>query len=102
MYKHRCEQMRLATNIGVISPMVLISTLITAPLYTVFPQALLLKYLSTACSILGLLLVIAAAVVVLRENIELQQAIDSKLTDLPDLAQQAGIRHAGAPARQRS
>src|SRR4051812_48142278 len=47
LYKHRCEQMRLATNIGVISAIILISTLITAALNTVFPQATILKYLST-------------------------------------------------------
>jgi len=37
---------------------------------------------------------------VLRENLALQASIDSELTDLPDLAQQASIRHADVPARQ--
>jgi len=102
MYKHRCEQMRLATNIGVIAAMLLISTLIAAAIYTVFPEAMFLKHVSTACAIIGLLLVICAAVVVVRENLQLQRVIDSELTDLPDLAQQAGIRHTGEPARQRT
>jgi len=102
MYKQRCEQMRLATNIGVIAAMLLISTLITAAIYTVFPEAMVLKHVSTACAIIGLLLVICAAVVVVRENLKLQQVIDSELTDLPDLAQQAGIQYTGAPTRQRT
>lgn len=46
LYKQRCEQMKLATNIGVISAIILISTLITGALYTVFRQAKLLKYVS--------------------------------------------------------
>src|SRR3954468_12593548 len=35
-YKRRCEQMRLATHIGIISAMFLISTLIFATLGTMF------------------------------------------------------------------
>jgi hypothetical protein len=100
LYKLRCERMRWATNIGVVSAIVLICTLIAGALYTV-SHVEFLKYVSTACAIGGLLLVIWAAVVVLRENIEIQHAIDSELTDLPDLARPTGVRPPGEPIRQR-
>jgi hypothetical protein len=73
LYKLRCERMRWATNIGVVSAIVLIGTLISSALYTV-SRLEFLKYVATTCAVAGLLLVVWAAIVVLRENIEIQHA----------------------------
>jgi hypothetical protein len=100
MYKHRCEEMKLATNFGVASALVLICTLITAALFIVFPHATPLKHATTALALVGLVLVMIAGAIVLRENVELQQAIDSELTDLPDLAEPAGVAPGTMPAEQ--
>jgi uncharacterized YccA/Bax inhibitor family protein len=84
-YKRRCEQMRLATQIGVIAAISLISAIVFAALHTLDPQLAALKYLCAIGAIAGLLLVIWAAVLVLIENAHLQVIIDSDISDLPDL-----------------
>jgi hypothetical protein len=84
-YKRRCEQMRRATQIGVIAAICLISAIVFGALETIDPQLAPLKYLCAAAAIGGLLLVIWAAVFVLIENARLQIIIDSDMSDLPDL-----------------
>jgi hypothetical protein len=88
-YKRRCEQMRLATNIGVISAILLISALIFAALGTMYDTIPAWKYLTGCCAIAGLLLVIWAAVLVLLENYGLQRLLESDLSDLPELVDHA-------------
>src|SRR5436190_6979989 len=53
LYKRRCEQMKLATNVGVVSAMLLITALITAALNVIFEDAAFLKYVVAVASILG-------------------------------------------------
>jgi Protein of unknown function (DUF2721) len=89
-YKRRCEQMRMATNIGVISAIVLISALIFAAVGTMYDTASLWKYLTAACAIIGLLLVIWAASYVILENRAIQQLLEEDLSDVPDLRERAG------------
>jgi hypothetical protein len=83
-YKRRCEQMRLATNIGVFSAIVLISALVLAAFGTMYDQVSALKYLTACCAIVGLLLVIWAAVLVIVENSRLQLILDSDLSDIEE------------------
>jgi hypothetical protein len=54
-----------------------------------FTQIQVLKPISLGTLVLGLSLVIVAAAIVLRENLELKQALDSELTDLPDVEAEA-------------
>jgi hypothetical protein len=86
IYKRRCEQMRLATNIGVTSAILLITALIGAALGTMYDTVSAWKYLTACCAVIGLLLVIWAAVLVLIENFTLQRLLDSDLSDIPELA----------------
>jgi hypothetical protein len=85
LYKKRCEMMRFALTLGLIAAMLLITSVITGAIQIAFTQIGFLKPVSLGSLVVGLTLVIAAAIVVLRENIAIQGAIDSELTDLPDL-----------------
>jgi hypothetical protein len=84
LYKRRCEQMRKATNLGVVAAMSLITTLIAAGLNVIVDLSAL-KYLSAFCALLGLALVIAAASFVVVENSLIQKAIQDEPSDIPDL-----------------
>jgi len=96
-YKRRCELMRLATNIGVVSAIFLIAGLVAAALGAIF-DAPLFKYGTAFGSVVGLLLVIAAAAVVLVENTRIQGAIESDISDIEDLRGRAGVQpHSHGP-----
>jgi hypothetical protein len=89
LYKHRCDQMRVATNRGVLSAMMLIGCVIVGALqvclqYAV-PAAENLKYVAAVLGIGGLAMVIASAFMVIRENTSLREAIEGELTDVDDL-----------------
>jgi F0F1-type ATP synthase assembly protein I len=82
LYRVRCDQMRTATNLGVIAAILLLTALICGALEAIFGGIALIKYLGTACAIVGLLLVIAAAVYVVLENTLIKQMLDSEVADL--------------------
>src|SRR6185503_4337977 len=88
-YKVRCEQMRKATNFGVVSAILLISTLVFAAFGTMFSTVSIWKYLTAACAIIGLLLVICAGAFVILENHGLRCIFDEDLSDIPDPAKRA-------------
>jgi len=88
IYKRRCEQMRLATNIGVISAILLITALICAALGTMYDTVSAFKYSTACCAVIGLALVIWAAALVLAENYHVQQLLESDLSDVPELVDQ--------------
>jgi hypothetical protein len=88
-YKRRCQQMRLATHIGLLAAIILISSIIFAALNMIDDDIAAFKFLSAGLAILGLLLVIWAAILVILENLRLQLIIDSDLSDVPELEQAA-------------
>lgn len=90
-YKLRCEQMRKATQIGVISAIFLISAQILAALGTML-QIEALKWITAVLALVGLILVIWAASHVLTENARIQLIIDSDISDMPDLVDAAHDR----------
>jgi hypothetical protein len=92
-YKRRCQQMRHATNIGVVAAILLMSVLVIAAVDTMIGHLPVLKYLTGACAIVGLLLVILASVLVIIENTRLQLIVESELSDVPDLARDAHDKH---------
>lgn len=85
LYKRRCDLMCIATDIGVVSAMLLISALVLAAFEVVLPLHHAIAYVGTTCAIVGLLLVIAAAVCVLFENRLMQQAMQDELSDVPGI-----------------
>lgn len=92
-YKHRCEHMRLATHIGLLAAIALIGSIVFAALNAIDQNIAAFKFLSAGLSLIGLLLVIWAAVLVIIENLRLQVAIDSDLSDVPELAKAAHVSH---------
>lgn len=95
IYKRRCEQMRLATNIGVTSAILLITALICAALGTMYDTVSAWKYLTGCCAIIGLLLVIWAAALVLIENSTVQRLLESDMSDVPELVDSVRKRRTG-------
>jgi Protein of unknown function (DUF2721) len=91
LYKRRCQHMKLATNLGAYAAICLILTLICGALNAMVETLDFLKYVGTASALLGLLLVIAAAILVITENTLIQRAIDSELSDIPGLAIAADV-----------
>jgi hypothetical protein len=85
-YKRRCELMNRATGCGLVSAMLLISTMIFGGLAIVFPDIALLRLLSMVAALLGLLLVIAGAAIVVLEGRIIRRQIHGELLDIPDLA----------------
>jgi hypothetical protein len=90
--------MRLATNIGLTSAILLISALIFAALATMYDTISPWKYLTACCAIAGLLLVIWAAALVLLENYGLQRLLESDLSDLRKLVDHARGGRTGGSA----
>jgi len=87
LYKKRCEKMKIVTNVGVVAAILLILSLISGALATIFSGVEWIGYIGSILSITGLLLVIYAASFVLIENSLVQEAIDSELADMPDLVE---------------
>ena len=89
-YKRRCELMSYANIIGLISAIMLITTLIAGGMSLALPDIALFKYVSAGLALLGFLLVIAATIIVIREGMITQRQIYSELLDVPDLAEGVG------------
>jgi len=87
IYRRRCEWMRLATNIDVVSAMLLILTLVLAAFNVVFQEPPVLPPLAAFCAIIGLILVMIAAALVFVENNLLSSALEDELTDIPEMSE---------------
>ena len=87
--KVRCQQMRLATHLGLIAAILLIISIICGALNAIDEHITAFRLLSAGTAILGLTLIIWAAVLVMIENWRLQRAIEIELSDLPALANAA-------------
>ncbi|GBG12576.1 LysR family transcriptional regulator [Novimethylophilus kurashikiensis] len=85
MYKERCNLMKTATNIGLFAAMFLLLALICAALDTMFPGMPIFKHILSFSALIGLGLVMVAAGYVVRENNLLQGALNSEISDIPDL-----------------
>jgi len=85
LYRKRCDLMRIATNIGVASAILLIATLILAAIEVIAPPHPALAWTGSITAILGLLLVIVAASFVFVENGLMQQATRDETADIPNI-----------------
>jgi hypothetical protein len=90
IYKHRCELMRYATSVGLVSAIFLIGTLMIGALDVIFPHLSLLAYLGAGSALMGFALVIVAAMIVLVEGASVQDQLDHELLDVKDLAARTG------------
>src|SRR3954469_2408530 len=83
LYRKRCENMRLATNVGVVAAILLIITILCGGLQVLMPQAAPLKIVGALTAMGGLLLLIVAAVFVIVENVQIRRVMDDEAEDLP-------------------
>jgi hypothetical protein len=84
LYRRRCEQMRHATNIGVLAAILLIVTILCSGLQVVAPQLGMLRYVAAAGALLGLGLLVLAAAFVIAENVLIRHAMNDEAADLPE------------------
>lgn len=89
-YKRRCELMGYANIIGLTSANLLTITLISGGLSLAFPDDNIFKYVSLCLALIGLLLVIVATIIVMREGLITNRQIYNELLDIPDLAEGVG------------
>lgn len=85
LYRKRVEQMRLATNTGVIASMLLVVTMLAGAMVVMFPQLSVLSYVGAATMVIGLVLLLIAASFVVRENAMIRHAMENEISDLPEL-----------------
>jgi hypothetical protein len=85
LYRQRVEYMRKATDCGLYAAMLLIGTLIVGVIDAIFKGMPFLKYMGTATTVVGLGMVIWAAILVVRENKLIKMPIDREMEDMPEL-----------------
>jgi hypothetical protein len=85
-YQRRCRLMNAACNVGLLSAILLILTLIAGELDVIFAGITLFKNASALASLAGFALVIAAAVLVLIESSISRRQLDWEVMDIPGLA----------------
>ena len=83
IYRRRVLCMLQATNIGMAAAILLLVGLVTNGLDAVF-KIDWLKYIGAPAILLGLLLVIPAAIMVVRENMMIRKPIEAELADLQE------------------
>ncbi|MBW8855909.1 MAG: DUF2721 domain-containing protein, partial [Bradyrhizobium sp.] len=84
LYKRRCQQMRAATNLGVIAALLLIIAIICAVLEIVTDVAVF-RPIGVTSTLLGFFLLVVAAAFVIMENSQIQYTLSSELEELPEL-----------------
>jgi hypothetical protein len=85
--------MNAACNVGLLSAILLILTLIGGELDVIFTGITLFKDASALASLAGFALVIAAAVLVLIESAISRRQLDWEVMDIPGLSNTAKGRH---------
>ncbi len=82
LYQRRCVLMRWATHTGLVAAVLLLITLTLAAIVTVFHGPSAFGVVAVVCAWVGLTLVVAATVLVVRENMLVGDALRSELADL--------------------
>ena len=100
-YRRRCALMNLASGIGLISAATLVLTLVIGELALIFPGLTLLAYVSATLALLGLLLIIVAALIVLMEGSIIHRQLEHELQDIPELAREGIAGESDKPKRKR-
>ena len=84
-YRRRCDWMRWATNIGVVSAICFLATLLDGLAAIFWPDAAVVRFSGAAFAALGFLLVMVAAVLTFVENTASAAALDDEVRDLHSL-----------------
>ena len=82
--------MGYANIIGLTSAILLITTLIAGGISLTVPEDNVFKLISLGLALIGLLLVIVATIIVMREGMITNRQIYNELLDIPDLAESVG------------
>jgi uncharacterized membrane protein YraQ (UPF0718 family) len=90
VFKHRCELMNYACQVGLLSAILLLLTLIAGGLDAIIPHSAALAVFGSVCAFAGLAMVIAGAVLVLMEASYAHRQLDAELLDVPELARKTG------------
>jgi hypothetical protein len=85
LYRQRCEQMRLATQLGVWAAISIIVGLLAGAISMMVGENPVLKVIGAGGVMLGLAVVVAAALLVVRENSLIERALESEPADIPEL-----------------
>ena len=96
-YRRRCRLMGLALLTGLFAAMLLIASLMFGALDVIVPGVPPIAWAGTASALGGFGLVIAAALIVVRESALVTRELDNELRDVPDLAESTGNRAGAAP-----
>ncbi|MBV9890173.1 MAG: DUF2721 domain-containing protein [Rhizobacter sp.] len=96
LYRRRCDQMRWATTLGLVSSILLVAALIFGVADVVVPKMPWIQLAGTAAAVLGLGFVIAASGIVLAENGAVRHALDDEVQDLERVQPGAPDPHQGA------
>jgi len=99
IYHQRVVYMLHATNIGMVAAIMLLLSLVTNGLDAVFKLDWL-KYIGAPLVLLGLLLVIPAAILVIRENLLIKKPIEAELADLGEFNGEDAAREKGQRKQQ--
>ena len=86
-YQRRCRVMMLACDVGLVSAVLLITTLIAGELDIIFTGVALFKYASAISAAIGLGLVIVAAGLVFFESSLSRRQLQKEGLDVPDVAE---------------
>ena len=89
--------MGLALLTGLFAAILLIASLMFGALDVIVPRVSAIAWAGTAAALVGFGLVIAAALIVVRESRLVTRELDNELRDIPDLAEGTGHRAGGAP-----
>jgi hypothetical protein len=84
-YRKRCDWMRWATNIGVVSAICFLVTLLDGLAAVFWPDAPLVRWSGAVSAGLGFVLVIVSAVLTFFENTASAAALDDEVRDLQSL-----------------
>lgn len=97
-YHHRCRLMENATLVGLFAAILLILSLLFGGLDVLVPDVPAIAVAGVVSTTLGLMLVIVAAALVIREGALIRRQLANEVRDLPDLAPRTG-NAAGGTAR---
>ena len=85
LYRRRCRLMGWATLVGLVSAILLISSLIFGGLDVIAPHRPWILFGGVSTSFLGFALVITAAAIVIVEGLIVNRQLDDETRDVPDL-----------------
>lgn len=94
-YHYRCKLMGWATLIGLIAAIFLIGSIVSGAVDVIAPDHPAIAWAGTAATLLGFVLVIAAAIIVILEGRVVHAQLNDELRDIPALKDEVKQRGQG-------